>query len=190
MGNSHSPPAKKQLHWRRESGGKLKGSCVWRIFCLEAFPAQLWGLWARSSRRVQFPWQCFRTGHIMFHGLAWLQASSSVKPDPACDIVKNRMHNCNCLKLSLVSCLDVWAVCSEMCAAISMLFVPFWNAPETFLLTRWLPSCSYVHHTWIKDHEKLMFDLRGNLFLKIHHTALMNLEWFHLNVKSGSLVLD
>lgn len=140
------------------------------------------------SRRVQFPWQCSRSGHMQVSGAADL-ANSSVKPDPACDIVKNLVHNCNYLKPSFVSCLDVWAVCTEMCGVITMLFFPFWNVLETSVLTHCFSSCYYTHHTWIKDHEKRMFHLRRHFFFKIHHTALINLGQHNLNFDSGSLVL-
>lgn len=140
------------------------------------------------SRRVQFPLRCSRSGHVQVSGAADL-ANSSVKADPACNIVKNLVYNCNCLKPSSVSCLDVWAVCTEICGVITMLFFPFWNVPETSVLTHCFPSGYYTHHTWIKDHEKCVFHLIRHFLFKIHHTALMNLGLYNLNFNSGSLVL-
>lgn len=78
------------------------GSSAWRLFLLSSEACE-----QGAAEGSSFPGSASGQATCMFHGLAWLQASSSVKPDPACDIVKNRMHNCNCLKLSLVSCLDV-----------------------------------------------------------------------------------
>lgn len=114
-----------------------------------------------------FPGKCSRSGHMQVSGAADL-ANSSVKPDPVCDIVKNLVHNCNYLKPSFVSCLDVRAICTEMCGVITMLFFPFWNVPETSVLTHCFSSCYYTHHTWIKDREKRMFHLRRHFFFKIH----------------------